>query len=1077
MTRLLSACLLLLLAAGLVAGQNGTCPDGFSGNGCSICQTDQGCVTSTGDKEATCSNDVNFYPNSQVKSYSCEVTDGLLSSLVVPGSLLVQCNTGITGNQTLPPTDNTTTAGGNGTAKSALLRTGGGTGRRLRQLEGSSCRISFRVADPGVDVVCDASECTMSAGAPFAICNTGSCGCPGGCNNALIDSLMGSVEGPLSMDCKPGGACSLTLSGLPIDFIPAQCDVGECLVPTDQELNVTEVRNAATLNYDPIIAAIPSITLTIIVAFLGSYAIANRQLWKYTISDADASELERLAKEAANPEPRLSSLEFKNLTVIAPVTSQKELHARQAALLAKSLHRPQRSAAQHAKHEGGAGSFLQTAKHTLLGGSPQDVEAAPPAQDDLDAEAMKVAEYVVGLHTAGTSQDQWYILKDLSFTARAGDVVGVVGPSGCGKTSLLGSIAGSASDLGAGVVQTGVVLVDGKRRRKRTVAYVPQSDVFIPTLTVQECVRYSALLRLPVDTQPLDLQVRIERILEELGLQHIANSQVGGSGQIRGVSGGERRRLTIGMELVTDPAILVLDEPTSGLDSFTALNLMRTLRHVAARGRVVIASLHQPSRDMFLSLDAAILMAHGRMLYAGRPGDAEAWFARRGLPCPEGTAMAEHMLKVASSAEDIKLLLEQPQQAQAQPSREAAQDAAITAATIAGATPPATPAQAPPSGKWASVDLDDDEGSKSFSFTPDPTPKLAEGEAQQAQQQSSRPLATHSPSASFADSDYVSDAGAPAPAAAQVARRKIRKPGVPRQLAVLFWRAWVDIVRNPTLLRLHMLIALLTGLLTGFVFWDLPDDNTGVQNGMGGTFFALAFFAFASLTTVDLLMNERAVVTREVRGGYYSPVLYLASKLTLDGVLLRMLPAVLYWAPFYYMAGFRTGAAYAATYVFILITFSGAVGALSMAVTVAADTPGQASFTMNFILLFSLIFTGFLVNVNSIPAVIRWVHYLSVFYYAFEAMVTNEISGRSFRFQAAGFGEVNGVKGDTFLVTLGFRSDTTTRNIVVLVCLYAAFALLTVALFYLRLPRTSHGGWRQRWAQLKQRCCGEAKEA
>ncbi len=118
----------------------------------------------------------------QVKSYSCDLTDGLLSSLVVPGSLLVQCNTGLTGNQTLPPTDNTTTAGGNGTAKSALLRMGG-AGRRLRQLEGSSCRISFRVADPGVDVICDATECTMSAGAPFAICNTGSCGCPGGCDN------------------------------------------------------------------------------------------------------------------------------------------------------------------------------------------------------------------------------------------------------------------------------------------------------------------------------------------------------------------------------------------------------------------------------------------------------------------------------------------------------------------------------------------------------------------------------------------------------------------------------------------------------------------------------------------------------------------------------------------------------------------------------------------------------------------------------------------------------------------------------------------------------------------------------
>ena len=80
------------------------------------------------------------------------------------------------------------------------------------------------------------------------------------------------------------------------------------------------------------------------------------------------------------------------------------------------------------------------------------------------------------------------------------------------------------------------------RRRKSAVAFVPQSDVLIPSLTVQECLHYSALLRLPRDTSPLDLQLRIERVLDDLGLRHIADAKVGGSGGIRGISGGERRR-------------------------------------------------------------------------------------------------------------------------------------------------------------------------------------------------------------------------------------------------------------------------------------------------------------------------------------------------------------------------------------------------------------------------------------------------------------------------------------------------------------------------------------------------------
>ena len=137
-------------------------------------------------------------------------------------------------------------------------------------------------------------------------------------------------------------------------------------------------------------------------------------------------------------------------------------------------------------------------------------------------------------------------------------------------------------------------------------------------------------------------------MLEELGLAHVAGSQVGGSSGIRGVSGGERRRVTIGLELVIDPAILVLDEPTSGLDSFTALNLMGTLKEVARAGRIVLLSYHQPSPAMFETLDRVFLMARGRVLFAGEPAAADGFFEAAGLACPSHTALAEHMLSAVS---------------------------------------------------------------------------------------------------------------------------------------------------------------------------------------------------------------------------------------------------------------------------------------------------------------------------------------------------------------------------------------------------------------------------------------------
>jgi ATP-binding cassette, subfamily G (WHITE), member 2 len=139
---------------------------------------------------------------------------------------------------------------------------------------------------------------------------------------------------------------------------------------------------------------------------------------------------------------------------------------------------------------------------------------------------------------------------------------------------------------------------------------------------------------------------------------------------------------------------------------------------------------------------------------------------------------------------------------------------------------------------------------------------------------------------------------------------------------------------------------------------------------------------------------------------------------------------------------------------------------MAMAVTVCSDSAGQAAFVMNFILLFSLAFTGFLVNVDSIPASIRWVRYLSVFYYAFEAIFTSQLVGEAFDFEIniAGFvSNVPGVKGEVYLGTLGFSPGKTTFDIALLIVIYGAMVLLTMGLFMMRLPRATVVGGRAWW--------------
>jgi len=594
------------------------------------------------------------------------------------------------------------------------------------------------------------------------------------------------------------------------------------------------------------------------------------------------------------------------------------------------------------------------------------------------------------------------ILSHVSGVARIGELVGVLGPSGGGKTSLLSVLAGSVEDSGSNAIITGSVTLDGRpldTSLARRVAYCAQDCTLLSTLSVEECVRYSALLRLPADTSSSEVATVIKNVIDELGLTKVAGSLVGGASGIRGVSGGERRRITIAMELVTNPAILILDEPTSGLDSFTAYQMMSTLKSVANSGRIVMLSFHQPSPAMFTMIDRCFLMAQGRCVFTGAPNAVEAHFAGIGLPVSSGVGAAEHMLHCACDPASLPILL----------------------SSIEGIN-----------------QKDADDGVKYLTTSVGESSTTSEdAEAGVLINATSSPATTVTASSPSSSSLSNPAAGA----------------GVSRQLAVLFWRASMDILRNPTLLLLHWVMGLLMGLFSGCVFFSVGLDIAGAQDRLGAIFFSLAFFAFTSLTTVDLIMNERRIVSREVRGGYYNPATYYATKAVLDALLLRAIPVLLYSASFYPMTGFLGGANHVGLFLMVVATFAVAIGALSLAVAVGSGTPGQASLTMNIILLISLLVGGFFVNAASMPVWISWLRFVSPFFYAYAALTVNEFSSLLLNFEVEGYTAVQNVRGTTFLDVAGINYNRLTEYVVVLDCMYAIFLLLGFALLYWRMPR------------------------
>jgi len=231
------------------------------------------------------------------------------------------------------------------------------------------------------------------------------------------------------------------------------------------------------------------------------------------------------------------------------------------------------------------------------------------------------------------------------------DVTAIMGPSGSGKTSLLNILAGRTRTKGPLTVENDVTLdgfaVDPTRLEvRKQIAFVTQDDVLQATSTPREAIKFSAKLRLPRYMTEEQLDDLVEKMLTELGLIECADTFVGG-GLLKGISGGERKRTSVGVELVTKPALVFLDEPTSGLDSFSAEQLVQLLHKVANAGSSVLFTIHQPASEVFSSFDSLILLNKGRVMYQGSVDIIPKYFAHREYPLPDNHNPADWVMAVA----------------------------------------------------------------------------------------------------------------------------------------------------------------------------------------------------------------------------------------------------------------------------------------------------------------------------------------------------------------------------------------------------------------------------------------------
>ncbi|GMH09687.1 hypothetical protein Nepgr_011528 [Nepenthes gracilis] len=324
--------------------------------------------------------------------------------------------------------------------------------------------------------------------------------------------------------------------------------------------------------------------------------------------------------------------------------------------------------------EVGSGAALSSASSASLGFSfsstgfvilPEDIADSKPFSDneileDLEAGScrrkigsdptmpiyLKFTDVTYKAILKGGTSAEREILHGITGSVYPGEVLALMGPSGSGKTTLLNVLGGRLTQLTPG----GSITYNDQpysKFLKSRVGFVTQDDVLFPHLTVRETLTYVAFLRLPKIMTRKQKEERALDVICDLGLERCQDTIIGGS-FVRGVSGGERKRVCIGNEILINPSLLVLDEPTSGLDSTTALRIIQILQDIAEAGKTVITAIHQPSSRIFHKFNKLILLGKGNLLYYGKASEAMLYFSSIG--CSPLIAMnpAEFLLDIAN---------------------------------------------------------------------------------------------------------------------------------------------------------------------------------------------------------------------------------------------------------------------------------------------------------------------------------------------------------------------------------------------------------------------------------------------
>uniref|UniRef100_UPI0037E7A561 broad substrate specificity ATP-binding cassette transporter ABCG2-like n=1 Tax=Semicossyphus pulcher TaxID=241346 RepID=UPI0037E7A561 len=528
------------------------------------------------------------------------------------------------------------------------------------------------------------------------------------------------------------------------------------------------------------------------------------------------------------------------------------------------------------------------------------------------------------------------ILIDLNGIMKPG-LNAIMGATGSGKSSFLDVLAARKDPAGL----SGEVLIDGAPQPpnfKCLSGYVVQDDVVMGTLTVRENFSFSAALRLPESVSREEKDQKVNKLIQELGLGRVADSKVG-TQLIRGISGGERKRTNIGMELIIDPSVLFLDEPTTGLDASTANSVLLLLKRMANNGRTIILSIHQPRYSIYRLFDSLTLLVNGKQVYHAPAQSALDYFSDIGYTCETHNNPADFFLDIINGDSTAVALnstdKEDPDSDSASKSRQGIEDKLV----------------------------EEYRNSQHFKQTKAEMERIIQG----------RQMTTTATSRTITyNTSFLT------------------------QFRWVLKRTFKNLMLNPQTSVAQIAVTLFLALVVGAIFFNVQDNQSGMQNRFGALFFIVVNQCFSSLSSAELFIAERKLFIHEYISGYYRVSVYFLSKILSDILTLRTIPAIVFSCVAYFMIGLKPTAE--AFFLFMFSVILVAYTATSMALAISADQTvvAIANIFMTIACVFMMIFAGLLVNLPSIVSWLSWLKYLSIPRYGLGALQINEFSGLKF---------------------------------------------------------------------------------